>query len=489
MKDYQPKYTKLQNFAVAEAVGDAMYIVSLDGPIIAANDMCKSILGIDNEELIGKTVAELWNCGIFETQHNFFFGYDDRSVEELLRQLNEVELETSIVRDAPRLSDLAKAKGKTVCGITRLALSKKVALFVSIPAFDSKKKLNSITTIVRDLTEIIEFKNKIQDVESRLDYFEKRQFNDSFIGESPAMRNIKYLISQTAASDATVLITGETGTGKELVARELFHKSNRNDKPYICINCAAIPETLFESEVFGYEKGSFTGALNKRKIGLLEMANGGTVLLDEIEELPLSMQSKLLRAIQEKEIRRIGGSESVKLDIRIISCTNRFLKAMISEGTFREDLFYRLNVISIKVPPLREREEDVIPLAQAFLKKFNEKYKKNKVLEPAAATRLEYYNWPGNVRELEHTIERLVVIGERGIITEEEVAFSLNDEKKYEKIRIENLQEAVDATEKRVIENAFRVYKSSRRVANVLGVSQPTILRKAKRLGIFIHEE
>ncbi len=219
------------------------------------------------------------------------------------------------------------------------------------------------------------------------------------------------------------------------------------------------------------------------------MANGGTVLFDEVEELPMPMQSKLLRAIQEKEIRRIGGTESVKIDIRIISCTNRSLKEMINEGTFREDLFYRLNVISIKIPPLRDRNEDIIPMANAFLKKFNDKYKKNKVLEPLAATRLEYHDWPGNVRELEHAIERLVVIGEHSIITEEEVNFALNDERKFEKIRIVNLQEAVGETEKRVIENAFKVYKSSRKVANVLGVSQPTILRKAKKLGIVVNEE
>ncbi|HML37580.1 MAG TPA: sigma 54-interacting transcriptional regulator [Bacillota bacterium] len=488
MKKDQPKFKKLQNFAITEAIGDAMYIVSADGPIIAANQACENILGLKNEELIGMTIDDMWTYGIFETEHNFFLGYDDRSVNDLLRQLNEMDFETTIVRDAPRLSDLARKKGKTVCGITRLAISKKVALFVSIPVFDSKGELDSIHTIVRDLTEIIEIKNKIQEVESRLDYFEKRQF-DQFIGESPAMRNIKYLISQTAASDATVLITGETGTGKEVVAKELLKKSNRSDKPCICINCAAIPETLFESEVFGYEKGAFTGALNKRKLGLLEMANGGTVLFDEVEELPMPMQSKLLRAIQEKEIRRIGGTESVKIDIRIISCTNRSLKEMINEGTFREDLFYRLNVISIKIPPLRDRNEDIIPMANAFLKKFNDKYKKNKVLEPLAATRLEYHDWPGNVRELEHAIERLVVIGEHSIITEEEVNFALNDERKFEKIRIVNLQEAVGETEKRVIENAFKVYKSSRKVANVLGVSQPTILRKAKKLGIVVNEE
>ena len=289
---------------------------------------------------------------------------------------------------------------------------------------------------------------------------------------------------QAAGSDATVLITGDTGTGKEVVAREIYSKSNRSDKPYVRINCSAIPESLFESELFGYEKGAFTGALNTRKIGLLEMADGGTVLLDEIEDLPLAMQAKLLRALQEREIRRIGGSEVVKINIRLIATTNKDLLKMVEEGTFRRDFYYRLNVISISLPLLKERRQDIVALAGTFLSRFNEKYKKNKFFELEALARLESYEWPGNVRDLEHTIERLVVIGDQMEITADDVELAIHGERVSPVKEVGNLQDMLDAYERTILENAVKKYGSSRKIAEALGISQPTVLRKLKRLHI-----
>ena len=290
-------------------------------------------------------------------------------------------------------------------------------------------------------------------------------------------------------NDVSVLITGDTGVGKEVVAKEIHYKGKRKDQPYVCVNCAAIPETLFESEFFGYEKGAFTGALNKRKIGMFEKASGGTLFLDEIEALQLSMQAKLLRTLQEKTIRRIGGVEEIKCDVRIIAASNKDMLEMIRDGQFREDLYYRLNIISIKIPPLRERKEDILPLSEEFLGRFNRKYAKEKYLKASAVKALENYAWPGNVRDLEHAIERLVVIGDRAAIGGADVESAIEDNVRYVPDKIITLEDAVNRTEKALIEDAIRVYRSSRKVAAALGVSQPTILRKCKKLGIVLNED
>jgi len=230
------------------------------------------------------------------------------------------------------------------------------------------------------------------------------------IGQSPAIRKVKQLISAVASKEATVLITGPTGTGKEVVARTIHALSPRADKKLVVINCAAFPENLLESELFGYEKGAFTGA-DRTKQGRFELADGGTLFLDEIGEMPLSMQVKLLRVLEEKKIERLGSVKEIPLDIRIIAATNRNLEAMVSEGKFREDLYYRLNVIKIAMPPLKERAGDILLLAERFIEKFSKKIGKTVVgIDAEAAQMLTSYSWPGNVRELENVIERAVVL-------------------------------------------------------------------------------
>ncbi len=224
--------------------------------------------------------------------------------------------------------------------------------------------------------------------------------------------------------------------------------------------------------------------MNTRKIGLLELANEGTVLLDEIEDLPLTMQAKLLRALQEQEIIRVGGNEIVKIDIRIIATSNKDLKKMVEDGLFRRDFYYRLNVVSINIPPLRERREDIVALAGTFLNRANEKYKRSKFLEPSAITRLEAYEWPGNVRDLEHTVERLVIIGDQSEITGEDIEMAINGDRVSPVKEMPYLQDMMDAYERQLLENAAKKYKTSRKMAEALGVSQPTILRKMKHLGV-----
>jgi len=233
---------------------------------------------------------------------------------------------------------------------------------------------------------------------------------------SPQMQKVLETIQKVAPSDANILLRGESGTGKELAARAIHNASRRSHKPFVPIDCAAMPENLLESEMFGYEKGAFTGAVGMKR-GLLETASGGTAFLDEIGEMPLPMQSKLLRVLQDRQLRRVGGTELLKTDFRLIAATNRNLPEMVKEGTFREDLYYRLNVVTIELPALRERRSDIATLAQHFLRHFAEKNGKDVKMSNAAMMILEKYNWPGNVRELMNVVERAVSLTEFNQIT------------------------------------------------------------------------
>jgi len=243
----------------------------------------------------------------------------------------------------------------------------------------------------------------------------------SMIGESRAMKDVYDLISKVARTDSTILITGESGTGKELAARAIHINSHRVDKPFMAINCAALSETLIESELFGHEKGSFTGAFSQKK-GRLELAEGGTVFLDEIGELTYTLQSKLLRVLQEREFERVGGTKEIRADLRFIAATNRNLNEDVKSKRFREDLFYRLNVVTIEMPPLRQRMEDIPLLATFFAARYAEKTSKRIMgISPEARESLLSYDWPGNVRELENVIERAVIIGNSDLIRPEDL--------------------------------------------------------------------
>ncbi|WP_312281686.1 sigma 54-interacting transcriptional regulator, partial [Oscillibacter sp.] len=309
----------------------------------------------------------------------------------------------------------------------------------------------------------------------------------NLVGNSKEMISLRKLISVIAKSDASVLITGESGVGKEVVAKEIYNKSLRSDGPFISVNCAAIPENLLESELFGYEKGAFTGAF-KQKIGLFEVADGGTIMLDEIGEFPIHLQPKLLRVLQEREIRRVGGTHNIPIDVRVISATNRDLLQQVNEGKFRCDLYYRLNVVPILIPPLRQRREDVALLASSFLMQFNKKYKTSKFFLSQAVILLEQHDWLGNVRELENVVERLVIVSSGNAITPQQIltVFSgkLNMDTNTESASEFSLKEAVDQLEKKMISEALSNYKSTYKAAKILGMSQSTLVRKAKQLNI-----
>lgn len=302
---------------------------------------------------------------------------------------------------------------------------------------------------------------------------------------SVKMRELINLVKRIAAVDSTVLIQGESGVGKELVADLLYSNSSRKNGPFIKVNCGAIPENLLESELFGYEAGAFTGASKNGKAGLFELAEGGILFLDEIGDMPLNLQVKLLRAIQDMQISRVGGIKPIKMNIRILAGTNRNLHDMVEKGNFREDLFYRLNVVPIYVPPLRERKEDIPALSNYFLKNFNHKYQMNKKLTADVMTCFINYQWPGNVRELENLIERLIITTSHDYINLGDLPLWLNQTRCHkDKPPVVSLRNAVEKTEKKVLEDAFTLYKSTYEVARVLEVNQSTIVRKAAKYGI-----
>jgi len=305
---------------------------------------------------------------------------------------------------------------------------------------------------------------------------------EQLIGRSPQMRRVYEMIDRVAPTNATVLIQGESGTGKELVARAIHYRSPRKDKPFVKVNCAALPEDLLESELFGHERGAFTGAVSKRE-GRFELADRGTLLLDEISETSPAFQAKLLRVLQEQEFERVGGSKTIKVDVRVIATTNKDLKQAIREGKFREDLYYRLNVLPIYLPPLRERKEDIPLLVQHFLEKYSRQNGlRIKSLSKKCLDMMMQYEWPGNVRELENVIERAVVMSEGETIFPENISLSSPVQKMGlsfpEEITLEEM-------EKRLILHTLQRTGGNRtEAAKILGISVRTVRNKLKKYGM-----
>jgi TyrR family helix-turn-helix protein len=304
--------------------------------------------------------------------------------------------------------------------------------------------------------------------------------NDSqtIIFQSQKMNEVYQQVKQVAPFPTSILISGPSGVGKEVIANLIHHLSSRKDKPFIKVNCGAIPESLLESELFGYEKGAFTGARNEGKIGLLELADKGTIMLDEISEMPLSLQVKLLRVLQEKQIRRIGGSKLRNLDIRIISATNKNLKELVKEGRFREDLFYRLNVVEIEIPSLAERPEDIEVLADYFFVNFLKSYRMEKQLSETTKQLLTTYHWPGNVRELKNLIENLVVSVPDDVIEPHHLPPYFNEH--ADSLHSFTLKQRVEQYEKRLVFEAIKKHGSVRKAAKKLGVHHTTLVKKIK---------
>jgi len=446
---------------ILDCMYDGIYITDGNGVTLFINKSYSSMSGIKKEDAVGFHMQDLIKKGYF--------------LESASLKVIETKKPVSIID--------CFSNGKK-------------CLATANPVFDENGQIKMVVTNLRDMTELLDLKNQLEELYdlNKKYYFELKELRKdienkyNIIGNSKSMIEIYEIIDRIAETDATVLVLGETGVGKEVVAREIHKNSLRKNGPFIKVNCASIPESLFESELFGYDKGAFTGAISKGKPGLLELAHNGTIFLDEIGELPLSAQPKLLRVLQEKKIIRVGGTESKRIDVRVIAATNKDLEKEVEKGTFREDLFYRLNVIPIKVPPLRKRREDIPLLSKHFLDLYNSKYNKTKTLSDTAFQLLKWYSWPGNVRQLKNLIERLVLICPYDIITDDYISRFIKKEEIEELYNIGReeitLDEAVSIIERQLIYRALKKYGTTRNAAKVLGVSQPTIVRKAKKYDI-----
>ena len=368
--------------------------------IIQVNDSVERITGgIKPESLLGKTAEELEKDGAIVSQTKTILRRNPLTIKQKLKTGVELLLTSNRVCDE---------HGKVLFFVTTI------------------RDMSHLENLQKELEKAKDLSNKyfckLQELRNT---FTGLMDLDEIIIESPGMLEVMKKISKVARTEATVLLTGESGVGKEVVANMIHKLSYRKDAPFIKINCGAIPEALLESELFGYEKGAFTDASRGGKPGFFELANKGNILLDEIGDLPLSLQVKLLRVIQEKEVFRLGGVKPIKLDLRIIAATNRSLGEMVKKGMFREDLYYRLSVFPIEIPPLRMRKTDILPLANMFLKKYNEKHNLQKKLLPAMNNFLENYSWPGNIRELKNMIEHLVIISDQDNINLDHISASL----------------------------------------------------------------
>jgi two-component system, NtrC family, response regulator HydG len=352
-------------------------------------------------------------------------------------------------------------------------------------AFDYIQKPFTEQELLVKVAKALDNRRLVGEVTFLASEFKDRYKFENIIGQSRAVREVLGRIVRVAPTDAIVLITGESGTGKELVAKAIHANSKRGDRPFVPVNCAAITETLLESELFGHAKGSFTGAVSARK-GLFEEADGGTFFFDEIAETPITFQAKLLRAIQENEIRRVGENKPIRVNVRIIAATNQDLLFAVAEKRFRQDLYYRLNVARFQLPPLRERREDIPDLLTHFLDKYARKMGVRPKLHDGVAEALMHYDFPGNIRELEHMIEQAVALVQTGIITADDLlppvaGGSLPNTGPGGRA----LAEVVDSAERSAIESALRDSDGSReRAADLLNISPTTLWRKMTRLGI-----
>lgn len=369
--------------AIIEHSFDGIFITDAKANVIRINHAYEVITGLKKEEVLGKNMADL--------------------------------VRNKLISESGSLQVI---KTKQPVTLQQCFRSGKEALVTSSPIFDADGNFIMIVTNVRDLTEIYNLKAVVQEKTAAMDRLAMElehlqttsENNQEIIAKDETTLAAMLLANRVASMDTTVILLGETGVGKEVMARYIFQHSHRAKNSFIKVNCGAIPENLIESELFGYEGGAFTGANKNGKIGLFELANKGTLFLDEIGELPKDMQVKLLRVLQEQEILRVGGTKPVKIDVRIIAATNRNLEEMVSDGTFREDLYYRLTVFPISIPPLRMRKKDIVPLALSFLEKLNQKYQLKKYFTDLSMQLLHEYDWPGNIRELKNIVERAIII-------------------------------------------------------------------------------
>ncbi|MED1201669.1 sigma-54 interaction domain-containing protein [Heyndrickxia acidicola] len=443
--------------AIIESSYDGIYITDKYGNTLKTNSAIERITGIPKHYYLGKNIAHLIKRGILQ--------------ESVTQHVIEQKRTVSLVQKN---------------------YNNKETLMTGSPIFDEKGEIDKIVTNIRDLTELNQLNEELQKAMLLNKEYEKEisrlksisSLEPDIIIESEKMRDLYQMTQRMARFDTSILILGETGVGKDILARYIYRTSSRFEKgQFVKINCGAIPKELIESELFGYEGGAFSGANRTGKAGLFELAHKGILFLDEIGELPLSVQVKLLRAVQDKEILRVGGTKTKKVDVRIVSATNRNLKEMVRKGEFREDLYYRLSVVPVCIPPLRERKDDILPLVYFLLNAYNQKYYLSKKLDQKLHDFLLHYEWPGNVRELSNLMERMLLTVPKDILGMDDLP---DDYKSFCKLADEpsldlSLKEIAEQAEKKALEKALVHYGTTYEIARKLKTSQATIVRKLQK--------
>jgi PAS domain S-box-containing protein len=441
---------------------DGLWICDHEGKVIRINKASEKINQVKAEDIIGKNMSELVTEGLF-----------DKSVSsEVLKRKTSVTM-------------LQQIKGG------------KRILVTGNPILNEKGEITFVVTNERDITELDKLRNQLQEVQalakgysSKLAELEMKGVDlPNIIFRSEEMGRIIEMTLRVAKVDSTIILLGESGVGKGMIAKLIHKHSERNNGPFIRVDCAGIPDTLVESELFGYEKGAFTGAKSEGKPGFFELAHKGTLFLDEIGEIPISSQSKLLRFLEDHEIIRVGGIEPKKIDVRIIAATNKDIEEMVTSNLFRKDLYYRLNVVPIFIPPLRERRDDIMPLIFHFLEKFNKEYQRKKSFSPEAMDALCRYDFFGNIRELANIIERLVVVAEKDRIETQDlpklvIGYRAKEIPHSFLLEGISLKEALEKCESYFINRIIKKYGSQHEAAKILKVDQATISRKMKKYGI-----
>ena len=443
--------------AIIEHSFDGIYITDGQANTIKVNRSYLTISGLKKSEVIGYNMRELVGNGTI-------------SASGSLMALNQ----------------------KHPVTIQQEFKTGKRALITSSPIFNSKNEIILVITNVRDITELyrlreasVQWKQEQEKLRQELLHIKSAPDAESLVAVDVKTQKIISMLDRVASLDTTVILLGETGVGKEVFAKYIYQNSPRNGKPFIKVNCGAIPANLVESELFGYEKGAFTGADRNGKMGLFELANTGTIFLDEVGELPLDMQVKLLRVLQEQEFERIGGRKPIKVDVRVLAATNRDLEEMVRQKTFRQDLYYRLMIFPISIPPLRERSGDIVPLADLFIDNLNKKYNFRKYFSPVSIQMMLDYNWPGNIRELRNIIERAVIISNGDEIQPDALHLYPIEERPATRSHVldpvADLKSAMEELELEYINRAYDIYGNVREAAESLGMTPSTFVRKRKK--------
>lgn len=446
--------------SIFNGIEEEIFVTDEYGFIQFLNPYAEKVCDIKLEDYIGRHVTDLEQENIISSS-----------------------ISMEVLKTKKKVSNIVKMKtGKTI-------------LATGVPVYDENGSITSVVSTSKDVKEISHLINELEQKKNEIglknkeimELKERMITQDNYVLQSDAMKDIQKNIIKVAPTDISILIQGESGVGKGVIT-DLIHKlSSRHEGPLIKINCGLIPENLLESELFGYESGAFTGAAKGGKIGKIALADKGTIFFDEIGELPLPLQVKLLDFLQDREIMRIGGTKKIPIDTRVVAATNKDLKSMVMEGKFRGDLYYRLTVMPITLPPLRNRLEDIVPLAKLFLQKFNLKYKLNKKFLPEVLTGFLEYSWPGNVRELMHVVERLIVTSDEEIINVNNLRGILSGEsRKVGEVICTDLlplKQAKSQLEFHLVQRAYEMYGSTYKAGAALGVDQSTVVKILKRHG------